>query len=164
MLGTASRIVPRIRPTMTAPVCAFWEAIWTRQATTGRAGTKPYLAFSRGISLSRSGTKPLNNRSVFRTMYRNPTSFRTNRRPFSSSANRNASQGQPGQETLSLSGRLKRMSKEYGWTAVGVYLALSVLDFPFCFLLVKVVGTEKIGRPFPFRMVCGSCADTAINS
>ena len=49
------------------------------------------------------------------------------------------------EESLSLSGRLKKLSREYGWTAVGVYLSLSVLDFPFCFLLVRTVGTEKIG-------------------
>lgn len=48
-------------------------------------------------------------------------------------------------ENLSLSGRLKKLSKEYGWSAVGVYLGLSVLDFPFCFLFVKVVGAERIG-------------------
>ncbi|KAF0326781.1 peptide alpha-n-acetyltransferase [Colletotrichum asianum] len=41
---------------------------------------------------------------------------------------------------------LKKLSKEYGWSAVGVYLALSVLDFPFCFLLVRVVGTDRIGQ------------------
>lgn len=54
---------------------------------------------------------------------------------------------------LTLSERLKKLSREYGWTAVGVYLALSVLDFPFCFLLVRVVGTEKIGEfsLYPFR-------------
>jgi N-terminal acetyltransferase 2 len=28
-----------------------------------------------------------------------------------------------------------------------VYLALSVLDFPFCFLLVRIVGTDRIGMP-----------------
>ncbi|KAG6031510.1 hypothetical protein E4U41_007544 [Claviceps citrina] len=50
------------------------------------------------------------------------------------------------QENLSLSQRLKRLSKEYGWSAVGVYLALSVLDFPFCFLLVRIVGTDTIGK------------------
>lgn len=50
---------------------------------------------------------------------------------------------------LTLSKRLKKLSREYGWTAVGVYLALSVLDFPFCFLLVRVVGTEKIGELSP---------------
>ncbi|KAH6631133.1 hypothetical protein B0J18DRAFT_121241 [Chaetomium sp. MPI-SDFR-AT-0129] len=48
--------------------------------------------------------------------------------------------------SLSLSARLKKLSREYGWSAVGVYLALSVLDFPFCFLLVRTVGTEKIAH------------------
>ncbi|TWU70793.1 hypothetical protein ED733_000372 [Metarhizium rileyi] len=38
------------------------------------------------------------------------------------------------------------LSKEYGWSAVGVYLALSVLDFPLCFLLVRIVGTDTIGK------------------
>jgi len=46
----------------------------------------------------------------------------------------------------SLSQRLKQLSKEYGWTAVGVYLGLSALDFPFCFLAVRLLGTERIGR------------------
>jgi len=48
------------------------------------------------------------------------------------------------EESLSLSARLKKLSREYGWSAVGIYFALSVLDFPFCFLLVRTVGTEKI--------------------
>jgi hypothetical protein len=42
--------------------------------------------------------------------------------------------------------RLKKMSREYGWTAVGVYLALSALDFPFCFLAVRLIGTDTIGH------------------
>ncbi|KAL1842015.1 hypothetical protein VTJ49DRAFT_6181 [Mycothermus thermophilus] len=50
------------------------------------------------------------------------------------------------EEKLSLSGRLKKLSREYGWAAVGIYLALSVLDFPFCFLLVRTVGSEKIAH------------------
>lgn len=50
----------------------------------------------------------------------------------------------PPQQTLSQ--RLKQLSREYGWTAVGVYLALSALDFPFCFLAVRLLGTERIGR------------------
>ncbi|KAI0151136.1 hypothetical protein BJ166DRAFT_382014 [Pestalotiopsis sp. NC0098] len=49
-------------------------------------------------------------------------------------------------EPQGLSARLKKLSREYGWTAVGVYLALSVLDFPFCFLLVRIVGTDRIGE------------------
>lgn len=47
---------------------------------------------------------------------------------------------------LSVSQRLKKLSKEYGWTAVGVYFALSVLDFPFCFLAVRLLGTDRIGH------------------
>jgi hypothetical protein len=47
---------------------------------------------------------------------------------------------------LSLSQRLKKLSREYGWSAVGVYFALSVLDFPFCFLAVRLLGTDRIGR------------------
>ncbi|KAI5297941.1 hypothetical protein KEM55_004026 [Ascosphaera atra] len=46
----------------------------------------------------------------------------------------------------SLSQRLKIMSREYGWAAVGVYLALSALDFPFCYLLVRSFGVERIGH------------------
>ncbi|KAF2665425.1 hypothetical protein BT63DRAFT_428385 [Microthyrium microscopicum] len=48
--------------------------------------------------------------------------------------------------SLSLSQRLKKLSREYGWTAVGVYFALSVLDFPFCFLAVRMLGPERVGQ------------------
>ncbi|GME49598.1 hypothetical protein GTA08_BOTSDO00960 [Neofusicoccum parvum] len=46
----------------------------------------------------------------------------------------------------SLSQRLRKLSREYGWVALGVYLGLSVLDFPFCFLAVRMLGTDRIGR------------------
>ncbi|PSN68901.1 hypothetical protein BS50DRAFT_327724 [Corynespora cassiicola Philippines] len=46
----------------------------------------------------------------------------------------------------SLSQRLKKLSREYGWTAVGVYFTLSALDFPFCFLAVRMLGTDRIGH------------------
>jgi len=41
---------------------------------------------------------------------------------------------------------MKKLSKEYGYSALAVYLGLSVLDFPFCFLLVRYVGAETIGK------------------
>lgn len=47
---------------------------------------------------------------------------------------------------LTLGQRMKKLSREYGWTAVGVYFALSVLDFPFCFLAVRWIGTDTIGH------------------
>lgn len=46
----------------------------------------------------------------------------------------------------SLSQRLKRLSKQYGWLAVGVYFGLSALDFPFCYLAVRMLGTERVGH------------------
>jgi len=46
----------------------------------------------------------------------------------------------------SLSARLKSLSKEYGYSALGVYLALSAIDFPFCFLAVRTMGSERIGE------------------
>lgn len=47
---------------------------------------------------------------------------------------------------MSLSARFKQLSRKYGWSAVGVYFGLSVLDFPFCFLAVRLVGPERIGE------------------
>ncbi|KAI9760319.1 MAG: hypothetical protein M4579_001723 [Chaenotheca gracillima] len=49
-------------------------------------------------------------------------------------------------KSLSLSQRLRKLSREYGWSALGVYLLLSALDFPFCFLAVRTLGTERIGH------------------
>jgi hypothetical protein len=38
------------------------------------------------------------------------------------------------------------LSREYGWAALGVYLGLSALDFPFCFVAVRLLGVERIGH------------------
>ncbi|KAJ4378460.1 DUF1279 super [Didymella sp. IMI 355093] len=46
----------------------------------------------------------------------------------------------------SLSQKLKALSKEYGWAALGVYLGLSALDFPVCFMAVRLLGTDRIGH------------------
>ncbi|KAK4575283.1 DUF1279 super [Recurvomyces mirabilis] len=40
--------------------------------------------------------------------------------------------------------KLKELFRRYGWAATGVYLSLSALDFPFCFLAVRWLGTERI--------------------
>ncbi|KAK5256928.1 DUF1279 superfamily [Cryomyces antarcticus] len=47
---------------------------------------------------------------------------------------------------LSLSQRMRKLSREYGWSALGVYLLLSALDFPFCFLAVRWLGTDRIAH------------------
>lgn len=67
------------------------------------------------------------------------------RRPYSTQPTPGPSQP-PIEPTRTLSQRLKNLSREYGWSAVGVYLLLSALDFPFCFLAVRWIGTEKIGQ------------------
>lgn len=41
---------------------------------------------------------------------------------------------------------MRKLSREYGWAGLGVYLALTAIDFPFCFLLVRWLGTDRIGR------------------
>ncbi|KAK5053709.1 hypothetical protein LTR84_001670 [Exophiala bonariae] len=52
----------------------------------------------------------------------------------------------PDDANLSFSQRFKKLSREYGWGAVGVYLALTALDLPFCFLAVRMLGTDRIGH------------------
>ncbi|KAI9820146.1 MAG: hypothetical protein M1826_000940, partial [Phylliscum demangeonii] len=47
---------------------------------------------------------------------------------------------------LSLSQRMRKLSREYGWSALGVYFMLSALDFPLCFLAVQMLGADRIGR------------------
>ncbi|KAJ4006813.1 DUF1279 super [Fusarium irregulare] len=71
------------------------------------------------------------------------------RRGFRFSAKRKTNKGPTvgkTDEATGLTARLKKLTKEYGWVTVGVYLGLSVLDFPFCFLFVRMVGAEKIGE------------------
>lgn len=67
---------------------------------------------------------------------------RLNRR-FNSGSSNGGSQAKEGN---SLSQRLRKLSREYGWAAVGVYMALSALDFPFCFVAVRLLGVERIGH------------------
>ncbi|KAL9063351.1 MAG: hypothetical protein Q9157_008286 [Trypethelium eluteriae] len=43
-------------------------------------------------------------------------------------------------------GHKTKLGREYGWSAMGIYFALSALDFPFCFLAVRLLGTERIGH------------------
>jgi len=45
---------------------------------------------------------------------------------------------------------MKKLGREYGWSGVGVYAALCILDFPFCYMLVKTLGTDRIGKLLSF--------------
>jgi Protein of unknown function (DUF1279) len=41
---------------------------------------------------------------------------------------------------------MRKLSREYGYAALGVYLALTALDLPFCYLAVSYLGTERIAH------------------
>lgn len=121
-----------------------------RRIWAGRMSARgPVAPWSQRALMSKLAAPPTVTRSKF---VRTRTPLFKPRRAFHSSRPRRAAEAAPkngnapAQESLSLSQRLKKLSREYGWTAVGIYLALSVLDFPFCFLLVRTVGTEKIGE------------------
>lgn len=42
--------------------------------------------------------------------------------------------------------QLKMLIKVYGWVTLGVYIGLTAADLPLCFLFVRAVGTEAIGK------------------
>lgn len=47
---------------------------------------------------------------------------------------------------MSVSQRFRKLSREYGWSALGVYLLLSAIDFPICFAALRLFGVERIGH------------------
>lgn len=53
--------------------------------------------------------------------------------------------GSPDQ-SLSLTQRFRKLSREYGYGALGVYFLLSAADFPICFLAVRTLGADRIGE------------------
>ncbi|EKV05279.1 Peptide alpha-N-acetyltransferase Nat2, putative [Penicillium digitatum] len=79
-----------------------------------------------------------------------PSSFQFKQRRFNSRSadggkGSGTGTGAGASDKASLSQRLKKLSREYGWAALGVYLGLSALDFPFCFAAVRLLGVERIG-------------------
>ncbi|EUC28855.1 hypothetical protein COCCADRAFT_8832 [Bipolaris zeicola 26-R-13] len=127
---------------------------------TARSRTvQPASSFLRNFFTSTLPTAPL--RSVNETIERSALSlfryqrpalarrFRSLRfksdRPNAQSHNPTPHLGSP-EPAPSVSQRLKKLSREYGWTALAVYLGLSLLDFPLCFLAVRLLGTDRIGH------------------
>ena len=111
------------------------------QSTHPTSQPRPRLSQQHQQSSPFFSSSPLRNRTKFsRRSHKQQTS-----RNSSTTANA-GSPPPPEPEPTSLSARLKKLSREYGWSALGVYLLLSALDFPFCFLAVRTLGTERIGR------------------
>lgn len=120
------------------------RAVWRRTIFSGSRQSTPPQAALRIAQYSASRPTTANILSRFRK-----PSPRTTRRPFHRTSRLRdanpAPKDTPAQEPQGITARLRKLSREYGWAALGVYLGLTVLDFPFCFLLVRSVGTDRIG-------------------
>ena len=99
----------------------------------------------RDYSLHLSSRPRLQQSPALPSRFKNIPRLRSQRTVRHSSSSSASSSSSSSDAQLSLSARLKKLSREYGWSAVGVYFALSALDFPFCFLAVRLLGTERIG-------------------
>lgn len=123
------------------------------QAVARRTFIKPTPLRQRPSNLSRTHFTARNTRSqslrswqaAYRDLLLRPfRNIRFNSSKQSPRLNPTPHLGSP--EPTGVKARLKKLSKEYGWVALGVYLGLSALDFPFCFLAVRLAGPERIGQ------------------
>lgn len=132
---------------------AAWNGAWTRlftsqsQNKTARQLLRwkaiPWDSVMARLRSARFGigstTTPGMLQGALRRGFRFTTKRKTNKKPTIGEA----------EEPKGLTAKLKKLTKEYGWVTVGVYLGLTVLDFPFCFLFVRMVGADKIGKILP---------------
>ncbi|GFZ51255.1 hypothetical protein JCM24511_09013 [Saitozyma sp. JCM 24511] len=72
----------------------------------------------------------------------------TQSRSGSNSSHSSQSPPEPEPEAKSAYARFKALSKKYGWWALGMYTALSSVDFSLTFLTVHAVGAERIEPAF----------------
>lgn len=100
-------------------------------------------------------SKPASANIPLRPITRRTWTWRGSRRFNSNSSRRGAPTGEgesssssssSSEEVPSLSARLRKLTREYGWVALGVYLGLSALDLPVAFVIVRSVGAERIGQ------------------
>jgi hypothetical protein len=142
-----------LRPT---PNFTRWLTQPTRATTILRA-TQIQRPALRPFSLNsaRSTTRTLPKKYTQPFQRPNPRSNQHQyQKRFNSTNNSNPNAQRPNQghqqqstkEPSGLSARLKKLTREYGWAALGVYLTLSALDFPFCFAAVRLLGVERIGH------------------
>ncbi|KAF7953299.1 hypothetical protein EAE96_006510 [Botrytis aclada] len=147
--------VGAMRQFITASRTTIQNTTSTRSAILCKLPQRPIsTSTSTPTNSLRSKSRPLTTNFTFSSNSRpsSETLFqrlrtRTNRYFHNSRPGRNG-EAKPenlGDET-SLSGRMKKLSREYGWSVVGVYIFLSAADFPFCYLLVRTLGTDRIGE------------------
>ncbi|KAG8677037.1 DUF1279 superfamily [Fusarium poae] len=131
---------------------AAWNGAWARHFTSQsgnqagrqiwrwRTGALPWEGMMARLRNTRFKPGTITTPNMLQGVLRRGFRFTTKRK-----SNKGPTVGET-DEAKGLSARLRKLTKEYGWVTVGVYLGLSVLDFPFCFLFVRMVGPEKIGE------------------
>ncbi|KAL4929612.1 uncharacterized protein BDV17DRAFT_59311 [Aspergillus undulatus] len=112
----------------------------------------PHLPIRRPFSLVQA-PRPLSKtqkqsalQSQLQNLFRNRRTFHSTHQRFNNKPSGPGYSYQSPNAAPSLSQRLKHLSKEYGWSALWIYLFLSALDFPFCFAAVRLLGADKIGH------------------
>ena len=130
-----------------ASIAAAFRIVTPRTAAVAdRAAARTFFT----SSASRMVRPPLNahffSTAPTKAPKRAPYSSHNFRSRFFHSSRARRTNGAAAEEPLTLGQRMKKLSREYGWSAVGVYFMLSALDFPFCYLLVRTLGTDRIGE------------------
>ncbi|KAI1136195.1 hypothetical protein F5Y05DRAFT_415378 [Hypoxylon sp. FL0543] len=125
--STGSGVLRRVLPNAER---AAWRRTFFSRSQQAKIGSRPSIT----NSVPKSSKSPF--RSTKRSFHRTSQLRDTKSSPKDTTS----------QEPQGITARLRKLSREYGWAALGVYLGLTVLDFPFCFLLVRSVGTDRIGE------------------
>lgn len=94
----------------------------------------------------RPNPRSTNNQHQYQKRPNSTNSNPNAQRPGQGQSQSNSQHSQSTKEPSGLSARLKKLTREYGWAALGVYLTLSALDFPFCFAAVRLLGVDRIGH------------------
>lgn len=120
------------------------QSLLMRHRPMGLSGSPslPSISLSRSFSLGRPFQ--LQGRSLGRMHGRSRIEFTRSRQQRQQQTRRGFSSSHQAPESLSQ--KLRKLSREYGWSALGVYLLLSAIDFPFCFAAVRLLGADRIGH------------------
>ncbi|KAL2071269.1 hypothetical protein VTL71DRAFT_12504 [Oculimacula yallundae] len=144
-VASRSAFRPTNKPINT-PLRSLAQRSFTQSA---RASSK--ISSSTGFTFS-SGRPSLRNPTLLQRLrhsirFLHNSRTRRNGKPVSPDPTPNLGAGAAAEaEPTTLGGRMKKLGREYGWSAVAVYFLLSAADFPLCYLLVRYLGTERVGR------------------
>lgn len=133
-----------LNPANTATLRTFFSAqpLGLRTA----AGRRPLSTLYFSANSARSALRPTNPSSKLRFQPLRSRFFHSSRPRRNAGAADATQAAKDSNASLSVGQRLKKLSREYGWSALGVYFLLTALDFPLCYLLVQWLGTDRVGR------------------